>query len=54
MNMWFYGEGDSKGYANIENIYRNEKVSKYECILRFMAAIISRPLQTLETYIGMK
>ena len=27
----FYGDGDSKAFANIENIYGNGKVTKYEC-----------------------
>ena len=26
--MGFYGDGDSKDFANIENIYGNGKVSK--------------------------
>ena len=28
--MGFYGDGDSKAFANIENIYGNGKVTKYE------------------------
>ena len=29
--MGFNGDGDSKAFATIENIYRNEKVTKYIC-----------------------
>ena len=28
--MGFYGNGDSKDFDNIENIYGNARVSKYE------------------------
>ena len=52
--MWFYGVGDIMAFGNIENIYGNEKVTKYECILRFMVAVISRALQTLKTYMEME
>ena len=32
MLMGFYGDFDSKAFANIENIYGNGKVTYYECI----------------------
>ena len=28
MFMGFYGDGDSKAFANIENIYRNDKCNQ--------------------------
>ena len=52
--MGFYGDGDSKAFANIENIYGNGKVTKYECIWGFMVTVIARPLLTLKTYIEME
>ena len=54
MYMGFYGDGDSKAFANIENIYGNGKVTKYEFIWGFMVTVIARPLLTLKTYIEMK
>ena len=55
MNAYgFYGDGDSKDFANIENIYGNGKVTKYEFILGFMVTVIARPLLTLKTYTKMK
>ena len=48
--MGFYGDGDSKAFANIENIYGNGKVTKYECIWAFMLTVIARLLLTLKTY----
>ena len=50
MHMGFYGDGDSKAFANIENIYGNGKVTKYEFIWGFMVTVIARPLLTLKTY----
>ena len=50
MFMGFYGDGDSKAFANIENIYGNGKVTKYEFIWGFMVTVIARPLLTLKTY----
>ena len=47
MFMGFYGDGDSKAFANIENIYKNENVTKYEW--GFMVTVIARPLLTLKT-----
>ena len=38
--MGFYGEVDSKVFANIENIYRNDKVTKYEYIWGFMVTFL--------------
>ena len=51
--MGFYGDGDSKAFANIENIYGNGKVTKYEFIWGFMVTVIARPLLTLKTYMEM-
>ena len=51
--MGFYGDGDSKAFANTENIYGNGKVTKYECIWGFMVTVIARPLLTLKTYMEM-
>ena len=49
--MGFYGNnGDSKAFANIENIYGNGNVTKYECIWDFMVTVIARPLLTFKTY----
>ena len=53
MFMGFYGNGDSKDFANIENIYGNGKVTKYEFIWGFMVTVIARPLLTLKTYMEM-
>ena len=50
--MGFY-DGDSKDFANIENIYGNDKVTKYEFIWGFMVTVIARPLLTLKTYMEM-
>ena len=36
--MGFYGDGDSKAFANIEN------VTKYECLWAFMVTVIARTL----------
>ena len=52
--MGFYGDGDSKAFANIENIYKNENVTKYECLWAFMVTVIARPLLTLKTYMEME
>ena len=54
MYMGFYGDGDSKAFANIENIFRNENVTKYECLWAFMVTVIARPLLTLKTYMEME
>ena len=40
--MGFYGDGDSKAFANIENIYGNEKVTKYECIGHYQKRVGNR------------
>ena len=48
MFMGFYGNGDSKDFANIENIYGNGKVNKYEFIWGFMVTVIARPSLTLK------
>ena len=49
----FNGERDSKAFANIENIFKNENVTKYECIWGFVAAVTPRPLLTWKTYLEM-
>ena len=49
MSMGFYGDGDSKAFANIENIYGNAKVTKYEYIWGFMVTGDSKALLTLKT-----
>ena len=40
--MGFYGDGDRKAFANIDNIYGNEKVSKYECIGHYQKRVGNR------------
>ena len=54
MHIGFYGDRDSKAFANIENIYRNGNVTKYECLWAFMVTVIARTLLTLKTYMEME
>ena len=48
MRMGFYGDGDSKAFANIENIYGNVKVTKYEFIWAFMVDGDSKAFANIE------
>ena len=47
--MGFYGDGDSKAFANTENIYGNGKVTKYEFMWGFMVTVIARASLQLKT-----
>ena len=51
--MGFYGDRDSKAFANIENIYRNGNVTKHECLWGFMLTVIAIPLLRFKTYMEM-
>ena len=53
MFVGFYGNGDSKAFANIEK-HKNENVTKYECLWAFMVTVIARTLLTLKTYMEMQ
>ena len=51
--MGFYADGDSKAFANIENIYRNGNVTKHECLWGFMPTVIAMPLLRFKSYMEM-
>ena len=40
--MSFYGDGDSKAYKEVENVYGEEKVTKYECIGHYQKRVGNR------------
>ena len=46
--MGFYGDRDSKAFANIENIYGNENVTKYECHMGFYGNGDSKAFANIE------
>ena len=48
--MGFCGGGDTAAFVNMENIFRNDEVTKYECVWAFMVAVIFRPSLILKTY----
>ena len=50
--MGFYGDGDSKAFANIENIYGNGKVTKYECHMGFYGDGDSKAFANIENIYG--
>ena len=54
MYMGFCGGGDTAAFANMENIFRNDKLTKYECVWPFMVTVIARTLLTLKTYTEME
>ena len=40
--MSFSGDGDSKAYKEVENVYGEEKVTKYECIGHYQKRVGNR------------
>ena len=38
----FYGDGDSKSFKVVENIYPDKKVIKYECIAHYQKRVGNR------------
>ena len=45
----FYGDGDSKSFKVVENIYPDKKVIKYECIGHYQKRVGNRFVTEIET-----
>ena len=38
----YYGDGDSKAFQTVENVYEGQKVQKYECIGHYQKRVANR------------
>ena len=50
----FYGDGDSKAFATVENIYENDIVIKYECIGHYQKRVGNRLRKLKKRVSGLK
>ena len=41
----YYGDGDSKAYSTVRNIYEGKEVEKFECIGHYQKRVVTRLLK---------